>query len=91
MKPSHPLFNRIFFSFFGTLILTSCSPKIYLIDRQTVLEDEAAGEWPELEKELFKKLKAQGPTPFAKIETSTKKDQLYRVLNGELTQTVPRR
>jgi hypothetical protein len=68
----------------GTLV--ACSPKVYLVDRQTVLEDEAAGEWPDFEKELIHKAKATGPTPFAKVNNGAKKERLYHVLNGELTQ-----
>ena len=73
------------FSYVLFFFLFACSPKVYLIDRQTVLEDEAAGEWPDFEKELIEKLKAQGPTPFVKTENSIKKERLYQVLNGELT------
>jgi hypothetical protein len=68
-----------------TLSLTACSPKFYLNDRQTVLEEEAAGEWPDFERSLLEKSKAQGPTPFVKTENSTKRNRLYQVLNGEMT------
>lgn len=63
----------------------ACSPKVYLVDRQTVLEDEAAGEWPDFEKELLDKSKAPGPTPFSKTENSAQKNRLFQVLNGEMT------
>ena len=69
----------------GLVAELGCSPKIYLVDRQTVLEDEAAGEWPEFEKEILAKAKAQGPTPFPQSQDSERKDRLYQVLNGELT------
>lgn len=62
----------------------ACVPKVYVIDRQTVLEDEAAGEWPEFERELLKKSKAHGPTPFSKVEMSKSRARLYNVLNGSL-------
>jgi len=62
----------------------ACVPKVYVIDRQTVLEDEAAGEWPEFERELLKKSKAHGPTPFSKVPTSKNRERLYNVLNGSL-------
>lgn len=62
----------------------ACVPKVYVIDRQTVLEDEAAGEWPEFERELLKKSKSHGPTPFSKVPTSKNRERLYNVLNGSL-------
>ena len=73
----------------GALIVTSlgCSPKFYIIDRQTMLEDEAAAEWPDFEKDLLDRTEAQGPTPFATEASSaseTRKGRLYKVLNGEL-------
>lgn len=75
-------------------VLVGCSPKVYLIDRQTVLEEEAAGEWPEFEKELATKSKSEGPIPFPKTEVSAKNSRLYNILNGEVasqdsTQTIP--
>ena len=75
-----------FFSiFFLSLItLTACSPKIYLVDRQTALEEEAAGEWPEFENDLLNQSKATGPTLFPKTANSEKTDRLYNVLNGEV-------
>jgi hypothetical protein len=78
-----------FVGFVGVLGLSACSPKIYLIDRQTVLEDEAASEWPEFEKDLLEKSKAIGPTPFAKTNNTARKERLYNVLNGELTTQSP--
>jgi hypothetical protein len=71
----------------GLLLGTAaCSPKVYLIDRQTILEEEAAGEWPDFQKELLEKTKSDGPTPFVKTQNNAEKNRLYHVLNGELTQ-----
>ena len=64
--------------------LGACAPKVYVIDRQTILEDEAAGEWPDFEREILKKSKAHGPTPFSKVPMSKKRESLYNVLNGSL-------
>ena len=75
------------FSFFGILsglALSACAPKIYLKDRHTVMEDEAAGEWPDFEKELIEKTQAASPAPLQKVELSAKKRRLYNVLNAEL-------
>jgi hypothetical protein len=63
---------------------TACSPKIYVIDRQTVLEQEAAGDWPQLERELVGRSMAQGPLPLGKLPPTPRQQRLYNVLNGEL-------
>ena len=74
----------LFASVGATLLLIACAPKIYIIDRQTVLEQEAAGEWPQFEKEIVAKSLADGPTPFPKVPVTTAQKRLYEVLNGEL-------
>ena len=53
--------------------LIGCAPQIYLLDRQTVLEDEAAGEWPQFEKDLVLKSAAQDPTPYPKFRSTREK------------------
>ena len=63
---------------------TACAPKIYVIDRQTVFEQESAGDWPQFEKQLTEKSVARGPTDFGLIPMTQKKAKLYKVLNGEL-------
>lgn len=68
--------------FAAALVLSGCAPKVYVIDRQTVLEEEAAGHWPDFEKELLKKAKAAGPTLFSETPMSARRARLYNVLNG---------
>jgi hypothetical protein len=63
------------------LMGAACSIKVYRVDQQTVLEDEAAGEWPEFEKEILGKTQASTPTPFPTIGVSERKARLYNVLN----------
>jgi hypothetical protein len=74
-------------SVYGIVLLSllgvGCAPKIYLIDRQTVLEEEAAGEWPEFEKKLIEQSQAKGPTPYSKADLGARNQPLYEVLNGE--------
>ncbi|MDX1810808.1 MAG: hypothetical protein R3240_02600, partial [Gammaproteobacteria bacterium] len=36
-------------------------PDVYIIDRHTVMEADAAGEWPELEKRFLDKSLSKGP------------------------------
>src|SRR5437868_5580702 len=80
--------SLLFLGVIGTLIIQSgCSPKIYLVDRQTVLEEEAAGEWPEFEKDLLEKSKSERPSLLPKTTTSTKDNRPYHVLNGEVVRS----
>ena len=67
-----------------TATLLACAPKIYLNDRHTVMEDEAAGEWPDFSKGVLEKAKDSAPTAFKKTEINSSKKRLYNVLNGEL-------
>lgn len=69
--------------------VVGCAPKIYVIDRQTILEEEAAGEWPQFEKDLITKSRAEGPTPFSKVPVNASRARLYNVLNGELVSEAP--
>jgi hypothetical protein len=66
------------------LFLTSCAPKVYIVDRQTILEEDAAGEWPQFEKELLKKATSARPVPFSQVPLNSNRARLYNVLNGEL-------
>jgi hypothetical protein len=65
-------------------LFVSCTAKVYVQDRHTIMEEEAAGEWPQFEKELLTKSAEKGPTPFEKTRTSARKKRLYNVLNGEM-------
>ena len=80
LKVAASIFVYIFV--FGAIV--GCAPKIYVIDRQSVFEQESAGEWPQFESELTKKSIATGPEPFAQVPLSQKKARLFKVLNGEL-------
>ncbi len=68
-------------------ILVACSPKVYLIDNQTVLEEEAAGAWPQFEKQILDKAKAKGPAPVSQIPPDKHRQRLYNVMNGEMPVT----
>jgi hypothetical protein len=66
-------------------IATACTFKApNVIDRHTIMEDEAAGEWPDFEKDSRERTETMGPTAFQKVDNSAKKARLYNVLNGEL-------
>jgi hypothetical protein len=84
MKTPHAVLNRLFIvplALFLGLTTGSCSPKFYKVDQQTVLEDEAAGEWPEFEKEILSKTQSSVPKPFPTVATSARKARLFNVLN----------
>ena len=78
MKLSH-----LFFISLAGMVF-SCAPQIYVIDRQSVFEQESAGEWPQFEQDITGQSVAAGPIPFAKVPLTEKKARLYKVLNGEL-------
>ncbi len=63
--------------------LAGCTPNIYFIDRHTIMEEEASGEWPQVEREFGSKTPKKGVTFFTKEPMNEKKQAVYRVLNGE--------
>ena len=69
----------------ATVILPGCVslPDVYLIDRQTVMEAEASGEWPQLEARFRKQVPLKGATDLAKEPSQKRRDRAFRVLNGE--------
>lgn len=58
----------------------SPSVEIILIDRHTIMESEAAGEWPQIEKRLHLN---KGPIPLSDLNDSKREDRAFKVLNGE--------
>ncbi len=75
---------HVFSLILSAVVFSACVPKIYVIDRQTVLESEAAGEWPMFEKDVLGLSKAPGPTALSHTPASAGRQRLYNVLNGEL-------
>ena len=78
--------------FIYTVVLLSLSgcvnlPDVYLIDRHTVMEEEASGEWPELEARFRQQAVKSGPTNLAKETTERRRERAFRMLNGEFTVT----
>lgn len=64
--------------------LWGCAPTVYVIDRHTVLEEEASGDWPELESYFLKRDLKPGPTFLEKTRSDRKRERIWHVLNGEL-------
>ena len=69
----------------GMTVLSACAPKIYVMDRPTVMEEEASGSWPNFTKDLKKNALSKGPTFFPKEKENNKKARVYNILNGDLT------
>lgn len=58
-------------------------PDIYLIDRHSVMEAEASGDWPQLEKRFQTQGVSAGPVNYAKETSGKRRQRAFRVLNGE--------
>ncbi len=63
--------------------LISCTPSIYLIDRQTVLELEASGDWQELDKKLRAQELQSGPIPLEKTRDAQDKRPSLGMTHGD--------
>jgi hypothetical protein len=77
-------FSKVLTSF--TIFLsatTSCSPNVYLIDRQTILEIEASGDWQELDEKFQEKELASGPLPTSKTRKSSDRNRIYRMTHSD--------
>ncbi len=75
------------FIIFSGFLLTSCSPKIYVIDQPTIMEMESAGSWPDFEKQLFSAETQPGPVPYPKEKLSLEKKKNLSTLIGESYKT----
>ena len=72
-------------SVLAVLSLSACVtlPDVYLVDRHTVMESEASGEWPELEQRFIKQSLSKGPVNLAKEPSERRRDRAFNMLNGE--------
>ena len=61
-------------------------PDVYLIDRHTVMEEEASGQWPVLEQRIVEQGLNKGPTAFPELKDDPRKQRAFQVLNGEFVQ-----
>ncbi|MDH5545218.1 MAG: hypothetical protein OEZ43_06475 [Gammaproteobacteria bacterium] len=58
-------------------------PDVYLIDRHTVMELEAAGEWPELEQRFSDKALNSGAIDIEDRFSTERKEKVFTLLQGE--------
>ncbi|MBK1735330.1 hypothetical protein CKO15_08550 [Halorhodospira abdelmalekii] len=73
----------------SALLLSGCAgmlnalvPDVHIADRHTVMEADAAGEWPELEQRLRYDLN-RGPQPLPDLVEPLEQQATFRVLNDE--------
>lgn len=66
--------------------LSSLVPDVYLVDRHTVMEADAAGDWPELEQRLRADLNS-GPQPFTGLDERLEEEAAFQLLNDEYAAT----
>lgn len=77
---------RIALSFlFITLNACVSLPDVYLIDRHTVMEAEASGEWPQIDQRVREQSIQPGPALLEKEPDSQRKARSLKMLNGEFT------
>ena len=67
------------------LLLNSCIslPDVYVVDQATVLQEEAGGHWPDMEKAFRKSSIKKTPTAFRE-DVDKNKRTVYKVLNGPM-------
>ncbi len=63
-------------------------PDVYIIDHHTVMEEEASGEWPQLEQRFHDLAVSPGPVDLAKETNDSRRKRAFSVLNGAMTTTV---
>lgn len=63
-------------------LLNQLVPDVYLVDRHTIMESDAAGDWPALEQRLRSNIHS-GPTPLAGIDEPLDQQPAFQVLNDE--------
>ena len=71
--------------FFTILFFSGCVslPNVYLVDRHTIMESEASGEWPEMERRFIDASLSAGPVALEK-DSSEKETRAHILLNAEL-------
>ncbi len=80
------LLMRLALLFCSLLALAGCValPDVYLVDRHTVMESEASGEWPEIEARLLERVR-RGPEELSSESDETRRRRALEVLNGSFT------
>lgn len=66
-----------------SVMLWGCSPSIHLIDRQTILEIEASGDWQELDRKFQDQEVASGPLPLEKTKTKGDRGRVFSMTHSD--------
>ncbi len=82
MKSSYALFLSLAAAI--GLLTGACAPKVYVLDRQTVLEEEASAEWPELEARFLQLSLNKEPAAFVDLQQTQWKKKVIGVLRNEI-------
>ena len=78
------LFAHLVLATMATVLIgTGCTPSVYIIDRPTRLEAEAAGQWPDLEKAAELRSLSLGPQPLPASKKKVETKKPYRIIAGE--------
>lgn len=64
-------------------LLNNLVPDVYLVDRHTLMEADAAGEWPELEARFREQAIKESSEPYAGINEQLDEQAGFRALNAE--------
>jgi hypothetical protein len=75
--------------FAATMFFAGCAPTVYLIDRQTVLEIEASGDWQELDQKFHQNQLTSGPLPLEKTHEKAESSSIYAMTHSDNDKTSP--
>ena len=64
-------------------VLSACIPDVYLIDRQTVLELEASGDWVELDQQFQNQSLNAGPLPLESTQSRIEQRQIFSMTHSD--------
>lgn len=78
--------RQVLFISFALLLTSGCLTieKPVFIDKQTMMEEDAGGDWPEFEKKYHSELLKKNPEAFDQVDDSKRKKRMYRILNSDL-------
>jgi hypothetical protein len=75
---------------YGLAILNcACVPTLVMIDRTTLIEEESAGDWPDLEKSASQKSVDFRPVVLPPGSTEKRRERAYQVMDGDYSLNTP--
>lgn len=73
--------------FILSVVYAGCVPKFYVIDKPTVFEAEASGQWPDVNQNMRTQIAKKGATFLKTREKSEKRDRAMNNLSGEMVES----